>query len=204
VGNGSTISMAKTPQNNRKVILKLGQENIRTKMAEACTDYQKNLKKFAFYKTHNQALSDDLVQATFLKALLYLQKGGNIETMRVFLNHVMRDLIIDEYRKHKNTSLDTLLEVGFDPCFDDTEKTIDVFDGKAIVRLIDDLPKKYRLVMQMKYLQDLSLSEIAVLTGQTKNTVAVQLYRGLRKLQQLVVADQEDFFRQLDDKKLKK
>ena len=204
MGNGSTASMAKTPQNNRKVILKLGQENIRTKMTDACTDYRKNLNKFAFYKTHNQALSDDLVQATFLKALLYLQKGGNIETMRVFLNHIMRDLIIDEYRKRKTTSLDTLQEVGFDPGFDDAEKTMDVFDGKSIIQLMDDLPKKYRLVMQMKYLQDLSLSEIADLSGQTKNTTAVQLYRGLRKLQALVAVDQENFFRQVDARKPKK
>ncbi len=34
----------------------------------------------------------------------------------------------------------------------------------------------------MKYMQDLSLKEISILTGQSKNTIAVQLHRGLEKL----------------------
>ena len=39
--------------------------------------------------------------------------------------------------------------------------------------------------MRMRYVQDLSLKEIALLTGQTANTIAVQLHRGLAKLKLL-------------------
>lgn len=34
----------------------------------------------------------------------------------------------------------------------------------------------------MRYAQDLSLKEIALITGQSRNTVAVQAHRGLIKL----------------------
>jgi len=37
----------------------------------------------------------------------------------------------------------------------------------------------------MKYVQDLSLKEISLLTGKSKNAVAVQLHRGLEKFKQL-------------------
>jgi len=180
------------PTINRKVTSKVGLNKIRSDISHASFDYRNSLMGLAVYKTHNGELSNDLVQTTFLKALLYLQKGGHIDTMRPFLNHILRNLIIDEYRKRKVTSLDTLLELGLELSFDDYESHINKLDGKKIVRLIDSLPLKYQLVMRMKYIQDLSLTEIAELTHQTKNAVAVQTYRGLQKLKDLAIAGQKE------------
>jgi len=39
-------------------------------------------------------------------------------------------------------------------------------------------------VMKMRYMQNLSLKEIALITGQSKNATAVQVHRGLKKLKQ--------------------
>jgi RNA polymerase sigma-70 factor (ECF subfamily) len=157
-------------------------EVINSKMTSAYESHQENLTKRALYKTSDADLSADLVQSTFLKTLLYLQKGGKVEIMRAFLNHILNDLIVDEYRKRKTVSLDALLEQGFDPCVDYTEQLINMLDGKKMILLIDRLPKKYRLIIKMRYVQGLSLREIAALTRQTPNTVSVQSYRGLRKL----------------------
>lgn len=151
-------------------------------VSDAHTLHQTNLTKHAIYKTNDADLGEDLVQATFLKTLLYLRRGGKIHTMRAFLNHILKDLITDEYRKRKNTSLDTLLEKGFEIGIDDSERQINTFDGKQIVALINELPAKYRVVMRMRYMQDLSLKEMSLLTGQTQNTIAVQSHRGLKKL----------------------
>jgi len=174
-----------------KVTSKIKLKEIRSDISHASHDYRKSLTGLAFYKTHNPDLSDDLVQSTFLKALLYLQKGGKINTMRIFLKHILSGLIIDEYRKRKITSLDALLEMGFEPGFDDLESNINQLDGAKVAVLIDALPKKYQPVMRMRYIQDLSLAEIAVRTKQTKNTVAVQSHRGLQKLRALALADQK-------------
>ena len=37
----------------------------------------------------------------------------------------------------------------------------------------------------MRYVRDMSLQEISLLTGQSKNAVAVQVHRGLEKLKLL-------------------
>jgi RNA polymerase sigma factor (sigma-70 family) len=60
-----------------------------------------------------------------------------------------------------------------------------VFDGKAVVLLIPLLPEKYESVILMRYLQGLSLKEIALLTKQSENTVAVQAHRGVAKLKKI-------------------
>ncbi len=39
--------------------------------------------------------------------------------------------------------------------------------------------------MNMRYMNDLTIEEISLATGQSKNTIAVQAYRGRRKLRLL-------------------
>ncbi len=108
--------------------------------------------------------------------------------MKSFLNHVLNALIIDEYRKNeknKSLSLDVLLDKGFELGVNDFERTIDIIDGKKIVLLIPQLPKKYETIIKMRYQKGLSLKEISLITGDTENTVAVQVHRGLIKLKKL-------------------
>lgn len=154
-------------------------------MTLAHHDFQKGLNARAFFKVHDHAIGQDLVQSTFLKTWMYLVKGGKIDIMKAFLYHILNNLIVDEYRKRKSVSLDTLVESGFDPAVDDSNRMFDVFDGRQAIYLIKQLSEKYQKVMRMRYVQQLSLKEIALLTMQTRNTVAVQVHRGLAQLKLL-------------------
>lgn len=154
-------------------------------LTDAYTDFNKALNTYASFKVSSNALSEDLVQDAFIKTWSYLAKGGEIVKMKAFLYHVLNGLIIDEYRKHKATSLDVMIENGFEPNDKSFERGADVFDGKIAVLLISKLPRAYQQVMRMRYVQDLSLAEIAALTGKTKNAITVHSHRGLEKLRQL-------------------
>ncbi len=148
-------------------------------------NYNKGLYARACFKVNDSLLGEDLVQNTFLKTWLYLVKGGKIETMKAFLYHILNNLIIDEYRKHKATSLDALLENGFDVSAGDTERLFNSLDGQAALRLVNRLPQKYRKIIEMRYMQVLSLKEMSTITGQTANSMAVQVHRGMEKLRLL-------------------
>ena len=167
------------------MIQKKQQDEANETMTVAYTDYEKGLNKHSFFKVHNHQLGEDLVQDTYMKTLNYLIKGGKIDVMKSFLYHILNCLIIDEYRKHKAISLDNLLENGFTIGTEHNEQMVDMLDGKSALLLIARLPEKYQKVMRMKYVQDLSLEEMSVVTGQTKNSIAVQAYRGLEKLKVL-------------------
>jgi len=147
----------------------------------------KELKVSAFYKVHDTALSEDLVQDTFMKTWLYLVKGGKIKMMRAFLYHVLNNLVIDEYRKQKNKaiSLDEIAEKGYEPGEDESQRLYDFLDGEAALSSIKRIPLKYQQVMRMRYAQGLSLKEMSAISGQSKNTVSVQAYRGLVSLRHL-------------------
>jgi RNA polymerase sigma-70 factor (ECF subfamily) len=151
----------------------------------AHNNFQKGLNARAFFKIHDHEIGQDLVQDTFTKTWSYLVKGGKIDIMKAFLYHILNNLIIDQYRKHKTTSLDVLVEKGFEPMDNNTGQIFNILDGKAATLLIQRLPFAYQRVMRMRHVQDLSLEEMSLLTGQTKNALAVQLHRGLGKLKVL-------------------
>jgi len=144
--------------------------------------HSKGMAAHAFFKLNSHTLSTDLVQDTYIKTWGYLVKGGKIVTMRAFLYHTLNNLIIDEYRKKKAVSLDVLLEKGFDPGADESERMVNALDGKAALVLIMRLPVEYQKIMRMRYVQDLTLEEMSLITGSTKNSLAVKVHRGLEKL----------------------
>ncbi len=161
----------------------------KTRLQEVLTsahhDHAKGLNARSFFKVGNRSISEELVQSTFMKTWSYLVKGGKIEIMKAFLYHVLNGLIVDEYRKPKALSLDVLLAQGFQPGHDDTGHSSRALDGQAAMLLIDKLPEKYRQVMHMRYVRELSIKEIPLITGQSRNATAVQAHRGLERLKVL-------------------
>ena len=154
-------------------------------LSVAHANYGKKLNSYAFFRVNNRAISEDLVQDTFRKTWAYLVKGGKIDVMKNFLYHGLKELIIDEYRKRKSTSLDALMENGFEPKEDNSQRLINILDGKRAILLIAQLPEKYQKIMRMRYVQDLSLDEMSLMTGESKKTLAVQVHRGLKKLRDI-------------------
>ena len=148
-------------------------------------DFEKGLHAHAYFKLHDHAMGDDLVQDTFIKTWSYLVRGGKIDVMKAFLYHVLNNLIVDEYRKHKMSSLDVLMDKGFEPSTGNSAHFLDALDGKAALLLIARLPVAYQKVMRMRYVQELSLKEMALITGKSTNAIAVQAHRGLEKLKVL-------------------
>ncbi len=171
---------------NKKNMLNLKQEaSAESLLTVAHCTFERALKTHAFFKLRDRSLGEDLVQDTFMKTWSYLMKGGKIDMMKAFLYHVLNNLIIDEYRKNKAVSLDLLVEKGFEPKIANPDKLFDILDGKAATLLIQRLPATYQKVMRMRYVQDLSIKEISMITGQSRNSVAVQAHRGLEKLKLL-------------------
>lgn len=148
----------------------------------AHTKYKDALARYAQFKLRNRALADDLVQDAFAKTWTYLAKGGKIVAMKAFLYRVLNNLIIDEYRKHKTASLDAMIDGGFEPDMDTAEAPLSATDSEKAVVEMNKLPAKYQKVVKMRYFDELTLEEIAKKTGQSKNSIAVQVHRGVRKI----------------------
>src|SRR3989338_2348091 len=107
------------------------QTKSRAVLSMAHNDFAKGLNVHAFFKLHNREVGEGLVQDTFMKTWSFLVKGGKIDVMKAFLYHVLNNLIVDEYRKHKTSSLDALREKGFEPSAYNSKHLSNDIDGKA-------------------------------------------------------------------------
>ena len=116
--------------------------------------------------------------------------------MQLIQTLVARGLLAEAERSRANEAIkaapefpphQVLIDKGFEPGIDPSAQLINLLDGKAALLLIQHLPLAYRRVMRMRYVQDLSLAEMSLLTGKSKGSLAVQLHRGLAKLKLLYI-----------------
>lgn len=156
-----------------------------TQFEEAYELHVDALFTYCSFKVNDRETAKDLVQETFTKTWIFIAGGGTVDAMKPFLFRTLRNLIIDYYRKKKPVSLDSMTEDGFDPGADETEELFEKIDGARAVALLRELPADYGDILYMRYVEGLSLEEIAPVLGVTKNTATVRAHRGLKMLKKL-------------------
>ena len=58
----------------------------------------------------------------------------------------------------------------------------DTYENIDLQRALDMLPKEDKAVIELKYFEDMKLTEIAEVLNENVNTIKSRLYRGLKKL----------------------
>jgi RNA polymerase sigma-70 factor (ECF subfamily) len=153
------------------------------------------INRFIYFKVGNREEADDLTSLVFLKTWNHIQNKTltDAKTLRALLYKIARNVVIDYYRSAgtKNLSLN------------DEENPLDVIDEekspeslqadldqaadiKLIMSKLPLLKDEYREVIIMKFVSDLSLEEIADISGKTKGNIRVLIYRALKALKELV------------------
>ncbi|MBC7836816.1 RNA polymerase sigma factor [Acetobacteraceae bacterium] len=137
----------------------------------------------------------ELTQETFLRAWEYIERGETVREMRPFLYRTLRNLIIDEYRKSKSISLESMVKESEGETVeslmpaDETNTlttAIDRFDGKLALEALREVPEPYREVLILRYIDSLTPKEIAERIDATENVVSVRIHRGLKKLRSVL------------------
>lgn len=158
-----------------------------SQLEKAYAEHADALFRFCLFKLNDREQAKDMLQETFVRAWQYLCKNETVDNFKAFLYKIMSNLVIDEYRRRKPVdSLETMHEDdGFDPPFDDTDRWFDMIDGTEALVLLNKVPAPYGEAVFMRYVEELSLKEIAEITGERENTIAVHIHRGLEKLKDL-------------------
>ncbi|MFN3188281.1 MAG: RNA polymerase sigma factor [Candidatus Paceibacteria bacterium] len=158
---------------------------------KAFEEYNDALFRHASLRISDREKAIDAVHDTFTKVWMYVKNGQTIDTYRPFLYKVLNNLIIDTYRKQRESSLDALLEQEgvSEGTFDDlsentTEALAATIDGKQAFTLLETLPDVYREVLILRFVDELGPREISQLIEETENVVSVRIHRGLKLLRE--------------------
>lgn len=167
--------------------------NHEERFLKAFEEYGDALFRHAFLRVSDRERAIDIVHDTFTKVWTYVRNGHEVDQFRPFLYKVLNNLIIDEYRKRKEASLDAIMEVdGIDEgTFDElSENTVEslaaTLDGKRAFDLLQELPDTYREIIVLRFVDGLGPKEIATLIEESENVISVRLHRGLKLLREQV------------------
>lgn len=167
------------------------EQNLIRSFETAFAEYADELFRHAFYRLSDREKAVDAVQDTYLRAWAYASKhadanDADISNIRAFLYRTLRNLIIDEYRRKKAVSLDaieeeegaTVLASDEDALLAATER----LDGAQALAEVSVLPDQYAEVLLLRFVDGLSIGEIAGRIDTSENLVSVRLHRALRAL----------------------
>lgn len=144
--------------------------------------YHDAIFRYCRWKCRNLEDGQDIMQQTFMRFCVCLQRKQEVLHARAFLYRIAHNLIIDHARRKKEVSLDQLVETGFEPTVDTWQQTYSRLDAEKWVAKLNKMPKPYKEVLQYRLIKGLPPADIAKLMGVSSNTVSVRIYRGLRQL----------------------
>ena len=142
--------------------------------------YADKVFNYFWYRTgHDKALSEDLMQETFLRAFEHLEKFQDRGyTYLTYLLTIARRLLIDHYRKPSSQPIEDAENVPYEITEDLERKS----DAEALWHALQTLPSKNRDILLMRYQDEKSIKDIAVITGLSENAVKLNLSRTRKKL----------------------
>ena len=139
---------------------------------EILQSYQ-SLYRLAYRYVKNPDDAMDVVQESAYKAILHADEMHFRETVKGWLCRIVVNTALDLIRRRKRESLtEEIPETGRE----DTYENIDV------MRALDTLDEREKTVVMLRFFQDMKLSEISSITGESLSSVKSILYRSLRKL----------------------
>lgn len=151
--------------------------------------YAPKLFRHVYYRTSSKEIAEDIAQQVFYKTWQYLMKPENeIDNLNAFLYKITNNLITDYFRKaeRKNIPLDNNLErkLSAEPSYtNEIETGIEIEKVKQALNHLN--PDQQKLII-WRYLDDLSIKQIAKISGKSKNAIYVRIHRSLKELQKLI------------------
>jgi len=177
-----------------KLILKRARKGDREAFAEVYDFYVVKIFRFVYLKTNSKETAEDLTSEVFLKCWRYIKRrkeSGEKEIIKgnklsSFLYKIARNLIIDFYRKKQVPTIEIDDDLK-DKIKDQKQDILSDISAKqeieGLMKALSKLKGEYREIIILRHVEDLSITEIAEITGKTSGSVRVSLHRAVKALE---------------------
>lgn len=133
--------------------------------------------RLAYSYTRESASAEDVVSDSIVKALSSIETLQKPEMIKSWFFRIVVNTALSWLRKERRLVY-----------FERPEEMEQILPGKEdssdlmITEFLEKLEPKYKTVLILRFFEDMSLQEIADVTGEKINTVKTRLYRGLKLL----------------------
>lgn len=138
--------------------------------------YYQEILRYCIWHTMNRTVAEDATQETFLKAVRYFDKYQHEGKFKAFLYKIAANTCVDMWRRKKT---DVLLDtISYE------EKKFEEVEGNTDFKLLlQKLPENLKEVIILRFVNELSLREIAELLEKPLRTIQSQLRKGLKMIE---------------------
>lgn len=145
-------------------------------------EYITKIYRFVFLKVNTSEIAEDLSSEVFARTWKEFNRK-EIKNIQAFLYGVARNLIADYYRtgeKRKIVAIEATFDVQDE---DDLQNRVNIDSDMEMVRkALSDINEDYQNYIIWRYLEELSISEIAEIIDKSEESVRVGVHRALQSL----------------------
>ena len=152
--------------------------------------YVTRIYRFVFFKINSVAETQDITSEVFLKLWQYIREGKKIQNLNAYVYMIARNSVIDFYRQ-KSRQTEPIADEHYnipDEQKDALKQQITDNDLSDTLKGLENLKDEYKEVIILKYLDELSISEIAEVLGKSSGAVRVTLHRAMKALKENISA----------------
>lgn len=141
--------------------------------------------RLALRITLDRAEAEDVVQDTMIRVWNKRSEWEQFESVEAYCLVVTKNLAIDRSQKKESQNVELTREAEEQPDISGPyELLVKEERMKIIHRLVDELPEKQRLIMQLRDIEGESYKKIAAILHLTEEQVKVNLFRARQKVKQ--------------------
>ncbi len=136
--------------------------------------------------TNNPDEAQDVLQDGFIKVFSKLPKFVNKGSLEGWVRRIMVNTALDQYRKNKKYQSDVEIDaVSFK--LEQRDFIVETINANDLLKIIQTIPKGYRVVFNLFAIEGYSHKEIAEQLGVTESTSKSQYSRAKKMLRKLLV-----------------
>lgn len=169
-------------------VITMDQAEVKADFLRTYDTYADDIYRFCVVKVSSRELAQDITQDVFMRYWQAVREGTIMKNERAYLYTLARNLVIDWYRKKKESSLDALTEQGIDFGTDDHKSIQRSAEHKEVLAVINQLDDDAREALLLRYVEGFTPKEIAAISGESANAVSVRINRAIKKVQHLIRA----------------
>jgi RNA polymerase sigma-70 factor (ECF subfamily) len=153
--------------------------------------YQHRLLRYLLHLTGRRELAEDFFQETWIRVLEHGRQYDGRHEFSTWLFTIARNLVIDNLRRRRPASLDSLAAADDAASYDIPDitqpsafdATVQREQNEQISAGMEHIAVEYRETLVLRFQEGMSLEEIASVTGAPLGTVKSRIYRGLSALE---------------------
>ncbi len=129
--------------------------------------------RWAYRYVHNETAALDVVHDSIVEALTHIRELRHPDSMRSWFYHILIHESLRAVRhRQRLLPLETLPEKA-------SREQPDAGRAVDVLRAVDNLPPRLRVVVMLRFYEDMTLEEIAVATDANLSTIKSRLYKAM-------------------------